>query len=89
MTDTKRKRNNIIYINLEENIGIGCLKEKDEDRKKIGKMLKHLLPQLNTVLRRYELISIFHTTAKAGLGFTISSRMVHWLSKAVKHRTTL
>ena len=34
MTDTQRKRNNIIYINLEENIGIGCLKEKDEQRKK-------------------------------------------------------
>jgi len=51
---------------------------------------KHLLPQVNTVLRRYELIiNIFHAMAEASLGFTVSSRMVHWLSKAVKHRSTL
>lgn len=34
VTDTQRKRNNVIYINLEENIGTGCLKEKDKQRKK-------------------------------------------------------
>lgn len=35
------------------------------------------------------MINIFHTMVKAGLGFTVSSRMVHWLSNAVKRKTTL
>lgn len=30
MTDSQRKRNGANYINLDENIGIGCLREKDE-----------------------------------------------------------
>lgn len=30
VTDSQRKRNGVIYINLDENIGIGCLIEKDE-----------------------------------------------------------
>lgn len=34
MTDTQRKRYGIIYINLDENIGVGCLKQKDEQRQK-------------------------------------------------------
>lgn len=33
--------------------------------------------------------SVSHTMAKAGLGFAISSRTVHWLTKAEKHTTTL
>lgn len=34
LTDTQIKRNGLIYINLDENIGIASLKEKDEQRQK-------------------------------------------------------
>lgn len=44
VTDTQRKRNNIIYINLEENIGIGCLKEKDEQGKENRKDKEFVTP---------------------------------------------
>lgn len=33
--------------------------------------------------------TVFHTMAKAGLGFAISSRTVRWLTKAEKHTTRL
>lgn len=75
-------------INLEENIGIGGLEFKREQRKNNKK--EHLLTQLNTVLKRCQLMmNAFHIMAKAGLRFTTGSRIVHWLRKAVKHRTTL
>lgn len=56
----------------------------------ITEKTEHLLTQLNTVLKRCQLmINAFHTMAKAGLQFAIGSRIVHWLSKAVKPKTTL
>lgn len=44
VTDTERKRNGVIFVNLDENIGIGCLKEKYEQRQKNQKGKIFVIP---------------------------------------------
>lgn len=44
MADTQIKINYVIYINLDENIGIGCLKQKDKQRQKNRKDKIFVIP---------------------------------------------